>query len=267
MDFNCEMINGLDLFSGIGGLTKALGPWVSPVAYCESAQYAQAVLLSRMHGGELPLAPIWDDIQTLHGSTLPSIEIIYGGFPCQDISCAGHGKGLEGERSGLFFEILRLAKEIKPKFLFLENVPAIRLRGLNTVGEQLADAGYDCRWGVISAAEMGAPHIRKRWFLLAHANSEECTRLPSGKKKEESLSRSFRENVSNSESTRQLQCGGKQQQENRYKERYIHQWEVEPSVGRVVDGIPSRVDRVKSLGNAVVPKQAEEAFKILMGIK
>lgn len=117
------MINGLDLFSGIGGITIGLSEWVRPVAYCEIDPYCQSVLISRMLEGTLPTAPIWDDVKTLQGADLPEIDIICGGFPCQDISVAGHGKGLEGERSGLFFEIVRLAKEVKPTFLFLENVP------------------------------------------------------------------------------------------------------------------------------------------------
>jgi site-specific DNA-cytosine methylase len=94
--------------------------------------------------------------------------IIYGGFPCQDLSCAGNGKGLAGERSGLFFEILRLARETNPRFIFLENVPAIRTRGAATVVKELASLRYDCRWGLLSAYDVGAPHKRERWFLLAN---------------------------------------------------------------------------------------------------
>src|SRR5438309_5214628 len=105
---------GLDLFSGIGGITKALEGYVTPVAYCENDRDAQAVLLSRMATGDLPLAPIWDDVATLRSTYIPSVDIIYGGFPCQDISVAGRGKGLAGKRSGLFFEIVRLCGEIRP---------------------------------------------------------------------------------------------------------------------------------------------------------
>jgi len=113
-------MNGLDLFTGIGGLTVALREWVRPIVYCEIDPYCQGILLSRMHAGEFPRARIWDDIKTLKLDwALPeTIDIIYGGFPCQDISIAGHGKGLAGERSGLFFEMLRLAKEIQPRLLF-----------------------------------------------------------------------------------------------------------------------------------------------------
>ncbi|NCX93455.1 MAG: DNA cytosine methyltransferase [Gammaproteobacteria bacterium] len=122
-------MNGLDLFSGIGGIGLALEPWVRTVAYCEREPYAQGVLLSRMQSGDIDRAPIWDDVTTLRGDMLPRIDIISGGFPCQDISVAGLGKGLAGERSGLFFEIARLVRECQPRFVFLENVPAIRTRG------------------------------------------------------------------------------------------------------------------------------------------
>src|SRR4051812_38162099 len=103
-------MNGLDLFSGIGGLGLALADWVTPVAYCENDRYAQSVLLSRMASGELLLAPIWDDVRTLTGQQLPRIDCLYGGFPCQDLSAAGAGRGLAGERSGLYWQIERLVR-------------------------------------------------------------------------------------------------------------------------------------------------------------
>ncbi|MBU6375664.1 MAG: DNA cytosine methyltransferase, partial [Bdellovibrionales bacterium] len=165
-------MNGLDLFSGIGGIGIALEPWVRTVAYCEREPYAQGVLLSRMQSGDIDRAPIWDDVTTLRAEMLPRIDIIFGGFPCQDISVAGLGKGLAGERSGLFFEIVRLAKECNPRFIFLENVPAIRTRGGERVVKELAKIGYDCRWTTLSAASVGALHKRERWFLLAHANGK-----------------------------------------------------------------------------------------------
>ena len=136
-------LNGLDLFSGIGGITKALEEWVQPVAYCEIDKYATAVLLSKMQTGELPTAPIWDNVCTLPTNELPKIDIIYGGFPCQDISVAGAGKGLEGSRSGLFFEIMRLVDVLRPQFIFLENVPAITSRGLITVAKEITKRSYD----------------------------------------------------------------------------------------------------------------------------
>ena len=239
------MLCGLDLFSGIGGISLALSPWVEPIAYCENDRYAQAVLLLRMSTGELPTAPIWDDITTLPAGELPAIDIIYGGFPCQDISVAGHAAGLEGQRSGLFFEVVRLASDIRPRFIFLENVPAITTRGLGTVVGEMVRLGYDCRWTILSAQEVGANHQRKRWFLLAHANY---------------IGRDGRAGVFGPTGRRQSEDSSC---EDASKGSW---WATEPDVGRVVDGLPQRMDRVKCLGNAVVPLQAREAFKELMGI-
>lgn len=167
-----EKLRGLSLFTGIGGIDIALRDWVHPASYCEIDPYCQSVLLQRMQEGNMPKAPIWDDVRTITRDVLAdlgAIDIIYGGFPCQDISVAGHGKGLEGERSGLFFEIVRLAEEIKPTFVFLENVPAITGRGGLRVVREITSLGYDCRWCVISAASVGALHRRERWFLLGYS--------------------------------------------------------------------------------------------------
>lgn len=171
-------IHGLDLFSGIGGISQALAPWVRTVTYCERERYAQGVLLSRMSKGQIDSAPIWDDVTTLTHELLPRIDIISGGFPCQDLSVAGHGRGLEGSRSGLFFEIVRLARDLRPRFLFLENVPAIRTRGLHSVVQELTKIGFDCRWTMLSASEVGAKHKRERWFLLANSNSPRQVQNP-----------------------------------------------------------------------------------------
>jgi DNA (cytosine-5)-methyltransferase 1 len=281
-------MNGLDLFSGIGGLSLALSPWVRPVAYCEVDAYAQGVLLSRMSAGELPAAPIWDDVRTLRGVHLPTrTHIIYGGFPCQDISVAGAGAGLDGERSGLFFEIVRLAEEIKPEYIFLENVPAIRTRGLDTVVKTLACLGYDCRWTTLSAEDVGAPHLRKRWWLLAkRADSRgDVVRLESGRglptrpaapprSGEHGSPRPMahthdaglegRYSAGLPERTGELAFGARDS--SRAGNLSRSWWETEPDVGRVADGVLARVDRLKALGNAVVPLQARTAFQMLMGL-
>jgi|WetSurMetagenome_2_1015567.scaffolds.fasta_scaffold73242_2 DNA (cytosine-5)-methyltransferase 1 len=246
---------GLDLFSGIGGITKALESYVTPVAYCEIDRYARGVLLSRMADGELPTAPIWDDVTTLKGSMLPKIDIVYGGFPCQDISIAGNhwehcGKGLEGKRSGLFYQICRLAKETEASLIFLENVPAIRTRGLGRVVKELDSIGYDCRWGMLRASDIGARHKRKRWFLLAYSRSKRLSGLQFKAKPEES--RDYNE----ARFTWSL-CNSDTPIPDTIYTRII----------RMADGIPFGVDRVKSLGNAVVPYQAKEAFERLLGLK
>ena len=272
-----ERLNGLDLFSGIGGNTLGLRKYVKTIAYCERDRHAQSVLLSRMSDGLLEWAPIWDDISTLSGKHFDTpIDIIVGGFPCQDISIAGHGIGLEGKRSGLFYQIVRLAKELKPKFLFLENVPAIRTRGLERVIEELTEAGYDCRWRMLSAYDMGAPHIRKRWFLLAYSKSffGRVQQVSGFGIKDTSNPRDdgAPQYVADADDEGQPRLpGGTKQKlsgvgtscESRTRNTW---WQVEPDVGRVADGVPFRVDRLKRLGNAVVPCQAREAFESLMGI-
>lgn len=271
-------MNGLDLFSGIGGLSLALQPWVKTIAYCENDRFCQAVLLSRMQDGSLPYAPVWDDVRTLDAEELAtasdSIEIIFGGFPCQDISVAGSGRGMEaGARSGLFSEIVRLTQEIRPAFVFLENVPAIRTRGLARVLSEFTALGYDCRWTVVSAAELGAPHLRKRWFMLAADSSSEFVwkqqRWRSGKGGERATR--ARDNGSKKSLAHSNGEGlevGKHGHAGQFSPIVgACGWAVEPDVGRVAHGIPFRVDRLRGLGNAVVPQQAREAFKRLTGLK
>jgi DNA (cytosine-5)-methyltransferase 1 len=240
------MINGLDLFSGIGGIALALAPWVRPVAYCEIDRYAQGVLVSRQADGMLPMAGIWDDVRTLRGDMLPiPIDIITGGFPCQDISVAGTGAGLAGERSGLFWEIARLTGELRPAFVFLENVPAITTRGGREVVGAFATLGYDCRWCVISAASVGANHRRERWFLLAHAYGQGLA-IP---KQQDQPSKE------------------KQELPTWPAASKLHWITAASDLVREVHGLPHRVDRIKALGNAVVPLQARTAFQILSGLK
>jgi DNA (cytosine-5)-methyltransferase 1 len=262
------MLNGLSLFSGIGGLDVALSGYVRPIAYCEIDAHCQGVLLSRMCSNELGTAPIWDDIRSFNGSGIKGdVDIIYGGFPCQDISVAGHGKGLAGERSGLYWEIHRLAKEIIPKFIFLENVPAICTKGAWDVVSSLAEIGYDCRYDIFSAEETGAKHKRERWFCLAHANSSgrrEQRGAESIQEKQLAIERDG-EDVADT----RFKCEGCAKESERpsfHDSRCGRFWEAEPDVGRVVDGVQFRVDRIKSLGNAVVPIQAKTAFETLMGL-
>lgn len=239
------MLNGLDLFSGIGGLTLALAPWVRPVAYCENDRFAQGVLLSQQVRRALPIAPIWDDIRTLRARELPKVDVVYGGFPCQDISTAGLGKGLEGKRSGLVFEVFRLVNETRPSFVFLENVPAIRTRGGERVVKELAALRYDCRWDVLSAFDVGAPHKRDRWWLLAHAVRE----------------------------GRQI-SGAEQGTAAAWRRRPAAECDVQTEIWnpaaaelrRIPDGVRPASHRIRALGNAVVPAQAREAFRRLMGL-
>lgn len=171
-----DMLAGLDLFSGIGGITEALADWVRPVAYCESEPYCQAVLLSRMLRGEIPTAPIWDDVRTLRAEYLPRIDIVYGGFPCQPFSVAGRMRGELDDRN-LWPDTARIIREVRPRYVFLENVPALVTSGyFPTILKDLAVSGYDARWGCLSAAAVGAPHRRNRlWiFAVGHAERSRC---------------------------------------------------------------------------------------------
>ena len=251
------MLNGLDLFSGGGGLAQGLERWVRPVAYCEIEPGAQRVLLSRMARGELDPAPIWDDVSTLRGDMLPKLDIIVGGFPCQDISVAGSGKGLDGGRSGLVFEYLRLIGECRPRFVFMENVPALTIRGLDRVVLGLHALGYDARWTIVSAAEMGAAHIRERIWILAHSNDagrERTNELcPDGGRTE----------------TVQQRANPLDQPGHHVGARNASatpEGFTEPGVCRTGDGMADRSNRLRILGNGVVPLCAEEAFKRLCGL-
>jgi DNA (cytosine-5)-methyltransferase 1 len=273
-------MNGLDLFSGIGGIALALKPWVRTVAYCERERHAQAVLLSRMRTGDLDEAPIWDDVQTLRSDIFPRVDIISGGFPCQDISTAGSGAGMEGKRSGLVFELLRLVGECGPRFVFLENVPALAVRGLDRLLLELDALGYDARWTIVSAAEMGAPHLRERIWILAHANGRglreqrsrsegrqaEISPFPSVDGAEESLA----DAQSLGSFAGRLPCGSQKKQPlsfvgSEYR-GWNSQWATEPEVGRVAHGVSHRVDCLRELGNGVVHQTAQEAFMRLAGI-
>jgi DNA (cytosine-5)-methyltransferase 1 len=248
------MLNGLDLFSGVGGISLAINEWVSTKTYVEIDGFCQSVLADRMQDGSICVAPIWDDIRTLQPEDLRfKTDIIFGGFPCQDISCAGTGAGLEGKRSGLFFEVARLVKECKPQFVFLENVPAIRTRGLDRVVQKLADLGYDCRWTTVSAKETGARHKRERWFLLAHDNSERLQKCEP--------QRSVKANQIATTATCPSVSKRSPSEWYRYKGN-----PVEPLLVRDVHVVPARMDRIKSLGNSVYPPAVKKAFKILMGI-
>jgi DNA (cytosine-5)-methyltransferase 1 len=131
--------------------------------------YARRVLLARQRDGQLEPFPIWDDVCTFDGRPWRgSIDVVSGGFPCQDISAAGKGAGLAGDRSGLFFQMLRIVKEVQPRFVFAENSPNLRTRGLVTVLKEFDCLGYDARWCVLGARHVGAPHKRNRMWVLGY---------------------------------------------------------------------------------------------------
>ena len=222
-------MNVLDLFSGIGGFSLGLErAGMRTVAFCEIEPFCRRVLAKHW-----PNIPCYDDIRTLTAERLQadgiSVDVICGGFPCQDISVAGQGAGIDGERSGLWKEYARLIGEIRPRYVIVENVAALLGRGLGRVLGDLAALGFDAEWHCIPAAAVGAPHRRDRVWVVANSASE---RLEGAKL--------FR---------RGHNVGAFISDED--------WWGIEPNVGRVAHGVPARVDRLRSLGNAVVPQIPE----------
>jgi len=162
----------LDTFSGIGGFSYAAEKLVGgfeTTQFVENDSYCQKVLKKHW-----PNVPIHDDIRTFTAKPF-QYQVICGGFPCQDISVAGLQKGITKEtRSGLFFELMRVIRMVRPQYVVLENVAAIINRGLDIVLRELSEAGYDAEWAVISASSLGAAHRRSRWWLVAYPNSIGC---------------------------------------------------------------------------------------------
>ena len=159
----------LDLFSGIGGFSLGLERTggFETVAFCEIEKFPRKVLAKHW-----PDVPCYDDVRTLTAERLAAdgiaVDVICGGFPCQDISTAGKGAGLAGERSGLWSEIARLVSELAPRFVIVENVAALLSRGLGDVLGDLASLGYDAEWHCIPASAIGAPHRRDRIWIVAY---------------------------------------------------------------------------------------------------
>lgn len=167
-------MNELALFSGAGGgiLASYLLGWRT-VCAVERDAYAAQVLAQRQNDGILEAFPIWSDITTFDGKPWRGIvDVISGGFPCQDISSAGKGAGIEGERSGLWSEMARIISEVRPSYVFVENSPMLVSRGLTRVISDLAKMGYDAQWARFSASNFGAPHIRDRIWIVGYSRSE-----------------------------------------------------------------------------------------------
>ncbi len=243
-------MNELALFAGAGGgiLGGALLGW-STVCACEIEKYPRSVLLARQRDGLLPRFPIWDDVTTFDGKPWRGlVDIVTGGFPCQDISCAGKGAGITGARSGLWSHMLRIICDVRPCFAFMENSPLLTSRGLGAVLGDLAESGYHAAWCCLSAAEFGAPHKRERiWILAADSLPNPCSSQCQG--------------INSLPVLPQQGISGLRRARSRGEAR--HPWQAEPNVGRVADGVASRVDRLKAIGNGQVPLVAATAFLTL----
>lgn len=169
MTTNPETLNELALFAGAGGgiLGGKLLGWTT-ICAVEWDAYARDVLVARQNDGCLDPFPIWDDIQTFDGRPWRGrVDVVSGGFPCQDISAAGKGAGIEGERSGMWVEMARIIGEVRPRLALVENSPMLTSRGLGTCLGDLATMGYHARWGIVGAYHAGAPHKRDRIWIVA----------------------------------------------------------------------------------------------------
>jgi DNA (cytosine-5)-methyltransferase 1 len=332
----------ISLFSGIGALDLAIGrvfPDARCLLYLEREIPSVATLAARMESGELDAAPVWSDVRTVPTNALRGrVDLVAGGFPCQDISLAGKGAGLGGERSGLFFDLMRVVRDVRPAYVFLENVSAITVRGLDAVLGTLAESGFDAEWGCLKASDVGATHSRDRWWLLAWDREQlaDASWGGFGERRQNDNARPYggevwrhatrccaavadaiggRYHGRASEPWGQAQrgtavarpgqavgdadhaglegrslCGFRCPDEwpARTACRPSRDWPgfppgpddrdgwrdylacdpdlapaIEPEVRRGVDGASTRVDRLRGLGNAVVPQQAEAALRAL----
>jgi len=177
---NKQSLNELALFAGAGGgiLGGQLLGWRT-VCAVEWEPYAACVLAARQNDGFLPPFPIWDDVQTFDGRPWRGIvDVVSGGFPCQDISIAGKGDGLDGERSGMWREMARIICEVGPRFVFVENSPMLTSRGLGTVLGDLSSMGFDAKWGIVGAKDIGANHQRDRIWIRGEATNSASIGLP-----------------------------------------------------------------------------------------
>jgi DNA (cytosine-5)-methyltransferase 1 len=266
-------MNELALFAGAGGgiLGGKLLRWRT-VCAVEWEPYPASVLCARQNDGLLPPFPIWDDVQTFDGKPWRGIvDVISGGFPCQDISAAGKGAGIDGERSGMWAHMARIVGEVQPGYVFVENSPMLTHRGIGRVLGDLSTLGYDAEWGVISAADVGAKHLRERiWIVarqrdfLSHANH----RIKRWEQQSESVSQETSPSqASDMANTDNWDWGGErwwlrdaQKGKGKWDLRAIFN-QSEPT--RMVDGVAARVDRNKAVGNGQVPQVAGVAFEIL----
>lgn len=265
----------LDLFSGIGGFSLGLERTggFETVAFCEIEEFPRRILAKHW-----PDVPCYRDVRELTAERLATdgiaVDIICGGFPCQDISTAGKGAGLSGERSGLFYEVARLVGELGPRFVILENVGALLSRGLDAVLGTLASLGYDAEWHCIPASAVGAPHRRDRIWIMAYpeivqrdgGNHHPAISLGSTVSE---FGNSRRANAL-ADAIGQRQPGSRTSWNARNPAPIIQRktidafngriggiWSTEPAVGRVANGVPDRTHRLKALGNAVVPQIPE----------
>jgi DNA (cytosine-5)-methyltransferase 1 len=287
----------LSLFSGAGGglLGTYLLGW-KHIGYVEFNDYCQRVIRQRILDGILPNAPIFGDIQTFisdgyAASYQGMVDVITGGFPCQPFSNAGKRLGADDPRN-MWPATIECLRIIRPRYALLENVPGLLTSGyFGTVLGDLAESGFDCRWRILSAAEMGAPHRRERLWIVANAHGYEHRRTkprsdgtatgvqsqyratddsagqPSGTSEVRRASHNDATHT-DAASARRPSAGmadAREAQRGRSSTRLAGcgWWAIEPDLGRVANGVPARLDRLKALGNGQVPAVVRAAWDLL----
>lgn len=237
-------MNELHLFAGAGGGILG-GMLLGHTCVCavEWDKHARQCLLARQRDGCLPRFPIWDDVQTFDGKPWRGrVDVVCGGFPCQDISAAGKGAGIDGERSGMWHHMARIVGEIRPRFVFVENSPMLVGRGLAVVLGDLAEMGYDAEWGIVGAHHVGGLHKRDRAWVLAYSTKER--RIPEHLPAQELCASA-------------LDCVP-----SRIRESLVRDEDFADNI-REAYGLAGWVDRLERAGNGQVPAVAALAFKLL----
>jgi DNA (cytosine-5)-methyltransferase 1 len=267
------------LFAGIGGFDLAAERAGLTVKWqVEIDPFCQRVLAKHW-----PNVKRYGDIKRVRYPA--PVDIVCGGFPCQDISVAGKGAGLAGKRSGLWREMLRVVRAVRPRYVVVENVAALLGRGLGDVLGGLASSGYDAEWDCIPASAVGAPHHRDRVWIVAYSDcgrQQERCEPDRGPTSRSGLQ--FGRDVGGcgatvADSDSELRghghdgapARGRLQAQSdapgRRAIRHTDHWNVEPAVGRVAHGVPARVDRLRGLGNAIVPQVAEWIFRRIIEVE
>lgn len=284
-------MNTLSLFAGIGGLELGLErAGMTVVGQVEIDPFCRRVLAKHW-----PEVPRHDDVRTAvdwwRGAPRPVVDVVCGGFPCQDISNAGRREGITGARSGLWSYMRDVVRGVRPRYVVMENVAALLGRGLDVVAADLAEIGYDLEWDCIPASALGAPHQRDRWFGVAYPNREQL-RLESVRElgcggapvagahgSAQPLADTAGERRGQGGAWRPAGDGPHRQAERSEALAYADRqspiwapvarperdpWATEPDLARVANGVPLGVDRRRALGNAVVPQVAEHIGRLIV---
>lgn len=257
----------IDLFSGIGGFALAARiNQVQTVAFVEKEPYAQKVLRKNFAG-----VPIYDDIRNFDGKPFHGVWLLTGGFPCQPFSLAGKRRGASDDRA-LWPEMLRVIDEAKPRWVLGENVPGIVSMELDNMLDDLENLGYSAWPIVIPACSVDASHRRDRVWIVAHANGERQPQPEGCERDERGWTCDSGKTIPDTDSARMERCAetgnaGRSGTNGDELTIGLHQgyasWQPEPAVGRVANGIPNRVDRLRGLGNAIVPQVAETLIRMM----